>query len=76
MTALPNRGSPAAPPPHRGSGRVLRRDPMEQGESSLLERVSITGLFLIALFHALHFARAMFLPMVLALLPRRLLANR
>lgn len=63
---LPNRGSEVAPVPRTIQDRAAedsRRPP-----PLTLTGASVTGLFLIALLHTLHVARAIFLPITLALL--------
>ncbi|ALA57591.1 AI-2E family transporter [Nitrospira moscoviensis] len=66
-----SRGPSAGPPPPPAQRRPItdKPTPPHAGRSSLtLAGASITGLFLLALLHSLHAARALFLPITLALL--------
>jgi predicted PurR-regulated permease PerM len=67
----PSRGPSGGPPPPPAQRRPITDKPIppQAGQSSLtLAGASITGLFLLALLHTLHVARALFLPITLALL--------
>jgi predicted PurR-regulated permease PerM len=63
---------PAAPPPEADAGEVDQPDIKKLG-AALRDRievrsVAITGLFVLAAFYTLYFAKAFFLPIVLAVL--------
>jgi predicted PurR-regulated permease PerM len=64
---------PGGPPPEPGEGEAVDRPDIKKLGEALRDRieirsVSITGLFVLAAFYTLYFAKAFFLPIVLAVL--------
>jgi hypothetical protein len=72
-TTSPFEPDVAAPPPEPGAGEAVAQPDITKLGEALRDRfevrsLALTGLFVLAAFYTLYFARAFFLPIVLAVL--------
>jgi predicted PurR-regulated permease PerM len=77
--ASPFQPDVAAPPPEPGAGEPVEHPDLKKLGDALRDRLEVrslalTGLFVLAAFYTLYFARAFFLPIVLAMLLNFLLS--
>jgi predicted PurR-regulated permease PerM len=71
--ASPFQPDVAAPPPETGAGEPVEHPDLKKLGEALRDRLEVrslalTGLFVLAAFYTLYFARAFFLPIILAIL--------